>query len=327
MKKIILCCILLLLSSFVSAQDAEIVLEGFKPLPKNIEKITAIDYSIYEGDTTSEKIAEYNFDKNGNLISWDYFPYYVKEEIKYDSLNRVIQTDALYGESFGNGITTYYYPSSTQKIEIQDKMGYYHYKKSDFIFDSVGRVVEEIKYDSTFNKMEEQDSVYKLRITYSYDENNNLINQLEVAYSNEKLIYSYKMLRIYDKENYDKEKLMNQNIHSYKENATKDFYTDEVKEFFYIKKGDFEGRIEKDTELITSQSDTIQLETYYTYQKIDSMISQERKYFNNKDLMQHHKYFYKNNQLIKKEEYTIPKDKNQEPKLSICTEYSYLFYK
>ncbi len=328
MKKLILSFSFLffLLSSFLVSAQYE-AMEEFKPLPNNIKKLTAIQHSIFEGDTTSENFFEYNFNKNGDAISYKYFTYHLQEDLKYDSLNRIVEIDALYGESFANGNIKYEYPSKNQKIEIHDKMGFYQYKKSEFVFDSMDRISNELLYDSTFNKIEEYNLVYLIKKNYQYDKNGNIEKESHVADSDGKLVYTYQM----DRE-YNKEKLIKQTVHYFKDTMsttipTIDYYSDEIKQIYYVQNGDFEGKIEKEIELIAGKNDTINYEVYYKYQKLDSTtISQEKNYFNNKKRIEHNKYFYKNNHLIKLEEYSISKDTNQEPKLSTWTEYSYYFY-
>ncbi len=301
------------------------VTEKFNPLPKRIQKITGTQYTIYEGDTTSEVFSEYNFDEKGNITRWEHFPYYIKEELKYDSLDRIIEIDGLYGESFGNGIIKYEYPSKNLKIEIHDKMSFYKYIKSNLTFDSMNRISTEIKYDSTFNLMDSTILVAKMNITYLYDKNGNLIEESYSTKDNDEIIYTHKTTQIYDNG-----KLASRNTHYYKKNSSDDYYTDEVKDFFYVKEGKFKDKIEKEIELITSKNDTVKLEIRYTYQELDSItISQERKQSYHKGLQYFQKNFYKNGHLIKIEEYKAPKDseENKEPKLEMWTEYNYFFYK
>ncbi|WP_338764677.1 hypothetical protein WAF17_00060 [Bernardetia sp. ABR2-2B] len=315
MKKIVLSYILSLTSFFVSAQDADITLEKFRPLPIDIQKIKGIQYTIFEGDTTSENFSEYEFDKNGNLIRWEYFPYYVKEELKYDSLNRIVEIDGLYGESLSNGIIKYEYPSATQKIEIHDKMGYYQYIKLDFTFDDDNRVLEEVKYDSTSITTNDYGSATQSTIINSYDKDGNLIKASHYEGMIKKLIYEVDIT-------YKKGKFISQSEKCFKGNIC----TDSEIIFSYIKKGDFKDKKNKETSWIFDNGDTIKIETQYFYQKIDSItVSQEEKVFRNNQLTERNKYFYKNNQLIKLEEYTIPKGFD-ESRLSVWTEYTYFFY-
>ncbi len=198
--------IFILLSSFllqpfcVFSQD-NFILEKYQPLPKNLKEIIEVQHTIYKEDTTSEKFSKYSFDKNQNLISWQVFPYHIKETRKYDSLDRIIKIDGLYGESFGNGITTYSYPNKNQKIEIHEKMGFYKYIKSDFIFDKNGKISQEEYYDSTSHQMHEKDTVYRMTNKYNYDDKKNLLEEKNTAKVNGKKIYSYHIKIAYKKYN------------------------------------------------------------------------------------------------------------------------------
>ena len=294
-------------------------LEQFKSLPKGIEKIKALQYSIYEGDTISENFFEYNFDEKGNIIHWHYFTYLMGEELKYDSLGRITEIDGVYGESFTNGIINYYYPSKSKKIEIHDKMGFYIYRKSDFIFDGNDRIIGEIRYDSTFNLVDSTMKTYTLNISYSYDKYENLVEELHFVDSMKELIYEMHAL-------YNEKKLLNKTErHS---NYKDYFYTSNTsEENFYVTEGEFKDKIAKKTTVSLNENDTIKNEVHYLYNRIDSLnTSMEMNYLSNGKVTQIQKYFYRNTDLIKLEEYYPPKDQNIEPKLEVWTEYSYFFY-
>lgn len=313
-----------LLSLFLSfSASAQYEIEEFKPLPKNIEKITALQHSIYEGDTISENYFEYNFDTKGNTIKSHYLTYHIMEEIKYDSLDRIIEIDAVYGESFGNGNLKYYYPSKNQKIEIHDKMGFYKYIKSDFIFDKEDRIIEEIKYDSTINLVNTDDPIAlisKINSRYVYDKNGNQIEQLDVKDSTKELIYEMHAL-------YNEKQLVNK-TEKYSQNyPTQSYTTHKFEEYFYIKEGNFKDKIEKTITFETNENDTSKSEIQYIYTVLDSInTKKEIIYFYKNKLSQKNTLFYKNNHLIKIEEYSISEEDNQKPKLSTWTEYTYFFY-
>ena len=295
--------------------------EKFEPLPIGVKQITGVQYIVNEKDTTAENFSEYNFDKKGNMISYQDFSYHIKEERKYDSLDRIVEIDALYGESFNNGISRYQYPSKNQKIEIHDKLAFYKEIKSKLIYDSNNRVITEIKQDSTVDLMDSTTLLSKISVNYLYDKNGNLIEEYYSTESNNEIIYTHKMNQVYENG-----MLVRQAIHYYKKNSTDDYYTDELKEIFYLKQGRFKGKISKETDFITSKNDTVKSEIDYFYQELDSTtIIQERKQAHHKEPLYHQKYFYKNNHLIKVEEYTIPKE-GEEPKLKMWTEYTYYFY-
>ncbi|AFM05615.1 hypothetical protein Fleli_3285 [Bernardetia litoralis DSM 6794] len=339
MKKIILCCYFSLFLFFsISAQDD---LELFLPLSTSIEKITAVQYSIYKGDTTSENFFEFNFDNTKKIIKWEYFTYHMKEELQYDSLDRIKKIDGLYGESFSNGIVHYYYPSTTQKIEIHDKMGFYKYIKSDFIFDDSSRVVKEMKYDSTFDKMEKHTLVEKINLVYVLDEYGNKVEELCFADSMKELVYEMKAF-------YKEGKLQKQTKIFTKNSIITGSSDKETKQIDYIKKGIFKGKIVKKIDIHRIKNKTTKNEIHYSYKKVDSLstlreqkyfvdysddkeelqnTTEERKYFVNGKPTHINIYFYRYGNLIAMEEYSISKEDNQEPKLSAWTEYKYTLYK
>ncbi len=297
----------------------EYEIEAFEPLPKNVEKITATQYIINEKDTTSEIFFEFRFDKRGNTTSWEYFPYHIKEKRKYDSLNRIIEIDGLYGESFGNGIIEYQYPSKNQKIEIHDKMGFYKYIKSDFIFDSASKIIKEIKYDSTFDKMETHSSSKKVLLIYAFDEYGNKIEELCFSNSTEKLELIYEM-----KTGYTKNKLSKQTKTFTKEGLITGSSDKEIETVFYVAEGEFKDKILREEEFSMIKTHDEFKKIIYSYQRLDSLtISKEKRYFTDRQLIKAVKYFYQGNQLIRAEEYVI---ENNEPKLVVWTDYTYYFY-
>lgn len=337
MKKLILSYFLLLfllLSVSVSAQDD---LELFLPLSTNIEKITAVQYFIYKGDTTSENFFEFNFDNRKNITKWQYFTYHMQEELKYDSLDRVIEIDGLYGESFSNGITTYYYPSKNQKIEIHDKMGYYKYIKSDFIFDD-SRVIKEIKYDSTFDKMEKRTLVERMNLIYMLDEYGNKVQELCFSDSMKELVYEMDA-------SYNEGKLQKRTKVFTKNGLISGSSDKEIKIMSYVEEGKFKGKVIKKIDIHRIKNKTTKNEIHYSYKKIDSLSNlreqkyfvdysdnkkelqntvEERKYFVNGKPTHINIYFYRYGNLIALEEYYISKD--TEAKLQNWTEYKYTLH-
>jgi hypothetical protein len=323
MKKLLFYSLFLLFLSFFFSASAQNDLELFLPLPKNIEKITAIQHSIYEGDTTSENYFEYNFDKKGNIVRWHYFTYHMMEDLKYDSLDRILEIDGLYGESFTNGIINYEYPSNHQKVEIHDKMGFYKYIKSDFIFDSMNKTIGETKYDSTINLVDPDNPIvliYRTNSRYSYDKYGNQVEELYVEDSTKELMYEMHAL-------YNEKKLVNKTEKYSQNHRNKNYATHTSEEYFYITDGEFKDKIEKGITFEINESDSTKSEIQYSYQILDSITTKtDIKYFYKKILNQLNKYFHKNNHLIRLEEYIIPKEENQESKLSNWTKYSYYFY-
>lgn len=328
MKKILLnysFLLFLLLSFSVSAQYE---VEEFYPLPKNVEKIKVLQHTIFEGDTTSENFSEYNFDRRGNTISWEYFTYHGSEKRKYDSLDRILEIDGLYGESFTNGITHYSYPSKNQKIEIHDKMGFYKYIKSEFVFDSINRISTEINYDSTSNVIDPDNPsalIYRTTNRYWYDKYGNKVQELIILDSTNEIIYEMNAL-------YNEQQLMKKTETYSQNHPNKNYATNTSEEYFYITDGEFKDKIEKKITFEINENDTTKNEIQYSYQRLDSITTTTNiNYFYKNELNRLNKYFYKNNHLIKLEEYMIPyssrREENQELKLSAWTEYEYFFYK
>lgn len=114
---------------------------------QNIKSITCdcIDYYTNKVDTT-KKCIEKEYDRNGNLISEKDNRYYIIIDMKYDSENRIIEKQALYGESFANGTTIYKY----QKNEITETdaaMGFLNHKVIRFNSNNDTSEINEIHID------------------------------------------------------------------------------------------------------------------------------------------------------------------------------------
>ncbi|WP_338791287.1 hypothetical protein [Bernardetia sp. MNP-M8] len=339
MKKLHFIFLFLVFLSFSAFAQED--LELFQPLPTRIQKITAVQYYIYEGDTTSVNFLEYNFDRRKNLTRWEYFPYHVQEELKYDSLDRIIEIDGLYGESFGNGIIKYYYPSKNQKKEIHDKMGYYKYIKSDFEFyENEDLIHVEITYDSTFNLIDSSNAIKTTQTKYFYDNDENKIGHLVLLGDEEILIEKAEIT-------YQEGQLITKKIFKFDNSSIKQTYQANLESYDYILEGNFKNRIAK--KIITSiyTTDSTKNEIHFSYKKVDSLSNiQEQKYFtdysDDKEYLQNtvteksyfrngkltriNKYFYRYNRLIALEEYHISEEEKSEPKLESWTEYSYFLY-
>jgi hypothetical protein len=77
---------------------------------KNIFKVIGIDKSKNSSEDTSQ-VYEYNRD---GLLKYESMPqYYMFINYRYDNEGKLIEKEALYGESFLNGTTFYYYNSDT----------------------------------------------------------------------------------------------------------------------------------------------------------------------------------------------------------------------
>jgi hypothetical protein len=262
----------------------------------------------------------------------------MQEERKYDSLDRIIEIDGLYGESFGNGIITYQYPSKNQKIEIHDKMGYYKYIKSDFVFDDNDRIIKEIKYDSTFDKMEESILVEKIKLVYVLDRYGNKVEELCFSDSMKELVYEMDA-------SYNKGKLQKRTKVFTKNGLITGYSDKEIKLMSYVKEGKFKGKIAKEVDIHRIKNKTTENEIHYSYKKVDSLSNlreqkyfvdysddkkelqntvEERKYFVDGKLTHINNYFYRYGNLIALEEYYISKD--TEAKLQNWTEYKYTLH-
>lgn len=91
-------------------------------------------------DLKHEKCEEKKYNRQGLLLGKHNYKYYHSKEFKYDSLNRIVEVEALYGESFANGITKYSYKGS-KTLKQEFAMGYYAemlITKTDF--DSVSHI-------------------------------------------------------------------------------------------------------------------------------------------------------------------------------------------
>ncbi|WP_291725734.1 hypothetical protein [Bernardetia sp.] len=319
MKYIVAPLILLLLPFAVFSQD-NFVLEKFQPIPKKVKKISGVQYSIYKQDTTREDFSEYNFDEAGNLIKWEQFLYHAGEEREYDSLGRITELEGVYGESFANGTVSYSYLSKNQKIEIYDKMGFYQYVKSNFVFDK-DKIVQEVRYDSTFDKMDNYGSSNKVNISYSYDKYGNLAEELHFLDSATEMIYEMHAI-------YNKNSLLNRSEHFSEKSHNYESADIKTEEYFYIEEGDFKGKVKKKVLKATLSHIDTKTETIitYTYKKLGKdSYTVEIRHFSSGKLTWHQKKTYNNDYLVKLEEYNTL-ESSSEPKLSSWTEYTYSFY-
>jgi len=90
---------------------------------QKIKTITANSFDT-KGDTVQSNCIVKLYNKNGLETSEHDNRYYMMIDMVYDSLNRMIEKDALYGESFGNG-TTFYSYTSNKTFEKEHAMGFY----------------------------------------------------------------------------------------------------------------------------------------------------------------------------------------------------------
>ena len=102
---------------------------------KNIKKI--IKYSVDTEKDTSylDYVVEYN--KSGQLIKESQPEVHIHIDYEYDKKGRLQKKEALYGESFANGITTYEYIDGSV-IEKNLAMGFYSETRNEF--DKIGRL-------------------------------------------------------------------------------------------------------------------------------------------------------------------------------------------
>ncbi|WP_375560803.1 hypothetical protein ACE193_24425 [Bernardetia sp. OM2101] len=344
MKKLISEYLFLLFLISFSSVFAQENSDYFKPFPTDIQKIVATQHGIEKGDTISQPIFEYSFDRRGNLIGVEYFDY-SKSEIKYDSLDRIKEEYLVTQNDAFHGNTRYYYPSKNQKIEIHDKMNFHQYIKTDFTFNAKNKISKELRYDSTFNFVDSTALVYKFSTTYSYDKYGNKVKEVRFDDSLKKVIY--KMNALYDNKNLlkiDEIYYRHPANISYFRSRPKNDFSNIKQNYFYIKKGYFKGKIYIQNNFIKRLDYTHQGEIHFTYKKTDSLnsfktkeyfidypndkadsqnIVEERKYFNDGKLSQINKYFYRYTNLIAFEEYFLEEDIF---KIGRRIEYQYYFY-
>ncbi len=95
-----------------------------------------------KNDTTQGFI--YDYDTNGLLVKVTQPESHVLVDYQYDTIGRLIKVDALYGESFANGTTTYDY-SDGNETETTLAMGYFTKKRK--IFNKQGNISKLITYN------------------------------------------------------------------------------------------------------------------------------------------------------------------------------------
>ncbi len=88
------------------------------------KQIKSVIGTCYQNSDTATICTEEYYNKFGLLDSMRDNRYYIKIDKKYDQKGRIIQKEALFGESFGNGTTNYfYYLDST--LEKEAAGGFY----------------------------------------------------------------------------------------------------------------------------------------------------------------------------------------------------------
>ncbi len=103
----------------LAAQENEYFVE--KP-DKNVKRVLVYEVVAKQDTSYLNRIVEFN--KNGKVIKDEQPDYHIHLNYKYDDKGRLIEKEALYGESFANGIATYSYPDGYE-IEKNQAMGFY----------------------------------------------------------------------------------------------------------------------------------------------------------------------------------------------------------
>lgn len=123
MKRSYLFTILILLFGFHQNLTSQFEKLFLNEADKNIKEV--ICYEIIDNDSSVYSKIIYN--KKGLILSENQPEYHIHINYKYDKENRLSEKEALYGESFANGTTTYKYDNNTRIAEI-NAMGFYSFE-------------------------------------------------------------------------------------------------------------------------------------------------------------------------------------------------------
>jgi uncharacterized protein YbcV (DUF1398 family) len=104
---------------------------------KNIKSVLIYEVDIEKDTSYLYRIVEFN--KNGQVVKDEQPDYHIHLNYKYDEMGRLIEKDALYGESFANGVTTWFY-SESKVIEKNQAMGFYSETVKEL--DKEGKIVK-----------------------------------------------------------------------------------------------------------------------------------------------------------------------------------------
>jgi len=128
----------LLLGFSIIAQEKNYFVD--KP-DKNIKRI--LIYSIDTENDTSGLNSVIEFNKDGNVVKETQPDYHIHVSYKYDMKGRLIEKEALYGESFANGITSFEYYDKLE-IEKNQAMGYYSETRKEL--NELGKTIKSTTY-------------------------------------------------------------------------------------------------------------------------------------------------------------------------------------
>lgn len=120
MKKSYLFTIILLLFGYCQNLTSQFEKLFLNEADKDIKEV--ICYEILDGDSSIYSRTTYN--KQGLVVSENQPDYHIHQNYKYDKNGRLIEKEALYGESFANGIVKYEYNDKV-RIAENDAMGFY----------------------------------------------------------------------------------------------------------------------------------------------------------------------------------------------------------
>jgi hypothetical protein len=168
--KFLILLIILKAYSAVGFSQSEVFLS--KP-DKNIFKVIGIDQTINGPDDTA-RILEYN--QNGLLIKESVPKYYIFIDYRYDLAGRLIEKEALYGESFANGTTFYSYHGDTL---IDKSFLFMSYQKKIKLLNRKGQAI----FENTFYAAGNPAESFIEHIDYDYSESGklNMVKQ-EITY-------------------------------------------------------------------------------------------------------------------------------------------------
>lgn len=118
-KLIVLSILLFIAMQKMTAQFPELFIGK---VDKNIKEVSC--YIVDNKGDSSDVEYVFNFDQHGFLVREAQPNYYVEVNYTYDKQGRVSEKDAVYGESFANGTTSYSYAKDTTIVKNM-AMGFY----------------------------------------------------------------------------------------------------------------------------------------------------------------------------------------------------------
>jgi len=144
-------------------------------IPDNTKAIHTKSYALVNGDTVVDEEGGdlfWEFDRHKNLIHWENNYLHFYENIKYDNLNRPVWKESMFGESNGNGVTTFKYPSPDVTLIHPAHMFASIAKKEKRFYDERGRIIRILSTDTTkaypLDKPHEDDDTAAFVTRYEY---------------------------------------------------------------------------------------------------------------------------------------------------------------